>query len=191
MQPRQVMRLGWLLFGLAPNLVFGQSTTVHHFASHTFQLSLPDGYELGVEKSVEARAKVFAFGAPPRSDGTRSAIGVTLLDLRRENLSLERLTEKFRAAARQLTTVWDGRETDARLAGVPVKRVEWTGAADLGRPGLPQVVAMRGVFYVGIKDGIGFSVSARDSEPSAATTVPRCERAIASFSLEREAQPSR
>jgi hypothetical protein len=182
------MKLGWLLLGLVPVFVFGQSPTVYHFAGHTFQLRLPDGYGLGAETSPEARAKVFAFGAPPRPDGTRSTIGVTLLDLRRENLSLERLTEKFRAAVRQVTTAWDGRETDARLAGVPAKRVEWTGAAEPGRPGLPQVVAMRGVFYVGIKDGIGFSVSARDSEPSEATTVPRCERAIASFVLEPEAR---
>jgi hypothetical protein len=192
MRPRQVMRLGCLLLGLAPTFVFGQSTTVHHFAGHTFQLSLPDGYELAAEASPEARGKVFAFGGPPRPDRTRSTIGVSLLDLRRENLSLEGLTEKARAGFRQVTKAWDSRETDARLAGVPVKRLEWTGEATLSRPGLPQkAAALRGVSYVGIKDGIGFTVSARDTEAFAATTIPLCERAIASFALEPEGPRSR
>jgi hypothetical protein len=191
MRPRHAMKLGCLLFGLAPGLVFGQSPTVHHFAGHAFRLSLPDGYDLGVEKSTEPRVRVFAFATPPRPEGTRSMIAVTLFDLRREDVLLERFTEKARAGLRQLMKTWDGRETDAGLAGVPVKRVEWTGKVDLGRPDLPKVVAARGVAYVGIKDGIGFIVDARDLEPFAVTTVPLCERALATFALEPEAQGSR
>jgi hypothetical protein len=157
------------------------------FGDHSFELVLPAGYEFAGDASPLTGFKTFGFATAPRPDGTRGTLQVTLLDFAEANMpepSLEELAREMAGGIQRSRADWESSTRSVTLAGVAARRVEWSGQSVPGTGGATGAFPMRGVIYVGIKDGLGFAVSTQDVSPMADETVPACERALESFAVE-------
>jgi hypothetical protein len=157
----------------------------HDFEGHTFSLDLPPGYVFQADQSPRHGFKTVGFSTDPRQDGSRGMIQVSLLDLSDgppgEKVTLERFAEAMIKGVRMRRSRWEQKESDVKIAGVPGKRIEWSGSVEpgFGRP----AVNMRGVMIVGVKNTVGFSLHTQDGAGFADTTLPLCEQALQTFAL--------
>ena len=157
----------------------------HDFEGHTFSLDLPPGYVLQADQSPRQGFKTVGFSTDPRQDGTRGMIQVSLIDLSGvppgEKVTLERFAEAMITGVSARRSRWEQKDSDVKIAGVPGKRIEWTGSVEpgFGRP----AVIMRGVMIVGVQNNVGFSLHTQDGTGFADTTLPLCEQALQTFAL--------
>lgn len=157
----------------------------HDFEGHTFSLDLPPGYALQADESPRQGFKTVGFSTEPRQDATRGMIQVSLVDLSGapsgEKVTLVKFAEAMIKGVSQRRSRWEQKDSDVKIAGVPGKRIEWTGSVEpgFGRP----AVNTRGVMIVGIKRNVAFSLHTQDVAGFADTTLPLCEQALQTFAL--------
>jgi len=164
--------------------VSARQQTVTQFEGHKFSLQLPEDYSVKSDASPGPGIRTFAFSTSPRSDGTRGIIQVTLIDLKKSGappVTLDELGSSMIEGVRRRRTQWITKESALEIAGVPGKRIEWSGQAELA-PGLAPV-GMRGIMVVGIKNDVAFALHAQDLSAFASGALPMCEKALNSFTL--------
>ena len=157
-------------------------TATHDFEGHRFTLQLPEEYKLEAEASPLPGVKNYGFVTPPRSDGMRGVIQVTLFDLKKSGapagLTVQKLAAQTVESIRSRRVQWMAKESTQRIAGVAGRRVDWSGLADLGRGRMTGT--LRGIVIVGIKGGVAFALTTQDVAMEA---VRVCEKAMMSFNL--------
>ena len=169
----------------------GQGFT-YSFDGHAFSLQLPPGYRFQGEASPMPGFKTFAFATDPRPDGTRGLIQVSLVDLTQigstERPTLDRVTRSMVDAVRRRRRQWKEAESSVEVAGVPARRVEWSGSNEPSpeRPRSQTPSMMRGVMIVGIGGALAFALHTQDAELFAGATVPKGELALMTFAFARE-----
>lgn len=136
--------------------------------------------------------KTFAFATDPRPDGTHGLIQLSLFDLTQigstERPTLDHFTRSMVDGVRRRRSQWKEAESSVEVAGVPARRVEWSGsnAPSPERPPSQTPSMMRGVMIVGIGGALAFALHTQDAEPFAAATVPKGEQALMTFAIARE-----
>jgi len=136
--------------------------------------------------------KTFAFATDLRPDGTRGLIQLSLFDLTQigsaERPTLDHLTRSMVDGVRRRRSQWKEVESSVEVAGVPARRVEWSGSNEPSpeRPPSQTPSMMRGVMIVGIGGVLAFAIHTQDAEPFAAATVPKGEQALMTFAIARE-----
>jgi hypothetical protein len=178
-----------MALGLAGMILLAASVsagpqTVTQFEGHTFRLQVPEDYSVKSDASPGPGVRTFGFATEPRSDGTRGMIQVTLIDLKKSGappVTLDALGTAMIEGVRRRRTQWITKESATEIAGVPGKRIEWSGEAELA-PGRPPV-GMRGVMLVGIKGDVAFALHTQDLSAFASGALPICEKALNSFTL--------
>lgn len=161
------------------------------FAGRDVSIELPSELVLMQTSQGQAGAPTLAFSTPPRPDGTRALVEITLLDL----ASLSRTTGDLGAARlnpeallRTMVKGVAGRRRvfmpsgsgPAVVAGVAARRLEWT-ATLVANKGVER--RTRGVMFAGRKGTLGFSLHAEDTEPTAAAFLVVAERALRTFAI--------
>jgi hypothetical protein len=157
------------------------------FARHVIRLQLPAGYRLEGEAVPQPGMKTLAFATSPRKDGTRGLIQVTLLDMKQgppgEAVTLEKFAEAMIGGVRRRRTDWRESGSSSTIAGVPGKRIEWSGSSEASpeRPADRPPAPMRGVMFVGIKEDLGFVLHTQDFATFADQALPLGEKALQTF----------
>jgi len=166
----------------------GQAT-VQGFGQDTFSLRLPAGYRLVAQTSPGPGMMAFGFASNQRSDGTRSLIQVTLIDLDKgpggPPPPLDEIAASMIGGVRQRRDQWKQAESTITVDGVNAKLIRWSGtnASSPERPSGQAASAMHGVMVIGIKGMVAFTLHAQDLDAFASATLPASERALMSFTL--------
>ena len=161
------------------------------FEGHVVRLQLPVGYRLEAEAVGQPGTKTFGFTTSPRPDKTRGMVQVSLVDLKRapagEVVTLDKFADVMLNGVRQRRTNWKQSDAPATIAGVPAKRIEWSGSSEASPELAGRAPAgMRGVMFVGIKDTLGFVLHTQDFVAFADQALPVGEQALKTFTLRTE-----
>lgn len=157
---------------------------VFTFGDIRFSLRLPSAYTLQAEGQPNPAFKTFGFSTPPRADGMRGMIQVSVADFRQspDRPSLRKFADAMVGGVRRRRTDWQSSESEITLDGATAIRIEWSGAAEPS-PGQPSV-RMRGVMMLGVKGDAGFALHTQDSEAQADTSLKEGEDVLMSFAIE-------
>jgi len=163
--------------------------SAHEFEGFKFTLQPPEDYRFAAQSVPAPGLKTFGFLTDPRSDGTRGMIQVTLIAMQKTGedmggLTLEKFGNGMIEGVRRRRTQWMHKESATEIAGVPGRRFEWSGAAELGAGVVGPM--MRGVMIVGIKDDLAFSLNTQDLMAFAPGNLPVCEKALKTFSVAKK-----
>jgi hypothetical protein len=132
---------------------------------------------------------VFGFTSDKRSDGTRSLIQVTLVDLDKGPAGppppLDEIADWMISGVRERRDQWTQAESTITIDGVNAKLIRWSGtnAPSPERPSGQAASGMHGVMVVGIKGKVAFILHAQDLDAFASATLPASEGALMSFTL--------
>jgi len=180
--------LATALVAVATAPVMAQAT-VQGFGQDTFSLRLPAGYRLVAQTSPGPGMMAFGFASNQRSDGTRSLIQVTLIDLDKgpggPPPPLDEIAASMIGGVRQRRDQWKQAESTVTIDGVNAKLIRWSGtnAPSPERPSGQAASAMHGVMVIGIKGMVAFTLHAQDLDAFASATLPASEGALMSFTL--------
>ncbi|HKY23078.1 MAG TPA: hypothetical protein VJM31_17820 [Vicinamibacterales bacterium] len=91
----------------------------HSFNGYTFSLELPRGFKLEAEISPNPSFRTFGFTGQARSDGTRTLIQVSLVDLRKteERPSLDQFTRTMLEGVQRRRSEWQETQSQVEVAG--------------------------------------------------------------------------
>ena len=180
--------LATALVAVATAPVMAQAT-VQGFGQDTFSLRLPAGYRLVAQTSPGPGMMAFGFASNQRSDGTRSLIHVTLIDLDKgpggPPPSLDKIAASMIGGVRQRRDQWKQAESTIAVDGVNARLIRWSGtnAPSPERPSGQAASAMHGVMVIGLKGMVAFTLHAQDLDAFASATLPASEGALMSFTL--------
>lgn len=156
----------WLLVGsTTPTSSASDGTGVRpitrEFRDWTFSLEVPSGYNDEFSESPYPFFTMIAFASKPREDkdGTTAMVQVSLIDLKArgaEGISLESLGLGMIQGVEKRRKNFKVSVTDGKIGSTKVKRYEWEGTSYASGRG------MKGVMFVGIEAGAGFSLSTQD-----------------------------
>lgn len=167
------------------------------FGESTFRLSVPGAFAHESSGSPNAAVKTFGFATEPRADATRGLLQVTLVDLELMGgryyhpVSAQELADRMIVSVAKDRRDWSLKTADAELSGVAAVRMAWSGArmSPVLGSSTAQWVAMEGVMYCGVMDGIGFALHVRDLKDAGGKTLELGEEAIRSFRLSLPSSP--
>ena len=149
-------------------------------------LEVPEAYQAQPVAPAPAKGVlVFSFATPPRPDGSRAVVTISLMDLaafeggKLAAVPLAVFADRMIRGVERRREQWKVRETDSEIGPLKVKRYYWTGmAADTST-----ARSMAGVVYVGIDGKIGFSLYTQDREEHAREALLAGERMLKTFRL--------
>lgn len=173
---------------LVASSVHAQSTA-EVFAGRPYSLVLPAGFVLAGRASPSPAVTTIGFASPPRPDGTRTLVQVSLFDLQAVSPDAAPTLEAFAAsmigAVRVRRGDWSQTDGTVQVSGVQAVRIAWRGSSGPSpeRPTTTAPAMMRGIMLIGIKDGIGFALHTQDLERYADSTLVVTERALLTFAI--------
>jgi hypothetical protein len=185
---RRRLRFSVVVAGLLSAAVaLGASRKVtQDFGGRSWALEVPEAYQAQpVAPSPAKGVLVFSFATPPRPDGSRAVVTISLMDLgvfekgKLVAVPLAVFADRMIRGVERRREQWKVRETDSEVGPLKVKRYYWTGVA----PDTSTARALAGVVYVGIDGKIGFSLYTQDREEHAREALLAGERMLKTFRL--------